>query len=1838
MTGQNVGNLNLSLGLDLTALSTSLAQAETMLNKLQQGLTNKGFTFMDGLKGSNADLAQTNQLTSEIKSAMKELSDRWKAIDWSKGSVAQKTGMEIMKTYQDIVKTAGMANMTLEQAARELTKVEIREIKEREAAAKKSADIRHQWSTKRLDMRANYESKIYLAQNKEQESLENKKLKFKQMMIDKKALYERKVFEDQMAAERRAEETRLKWSMQRANIRAAQPMSYDVAMSLPSTSVTDRTKKIQELRKVQESLNSTDANYANQLRNVNREMQRLNAENNKAISSGINLQRQTQELGTSWAWAMRKAALFLSVSTISSFLTKLKDVRGEFEMQQKAFAAIIQNKEAADKIFAQTVRLALQSPYNLRQLITYTRELSAYRVETEKLYDTTKMLADISAGLGVDMSRLILAYGQVRSAAVLRGQELRQFTEAGIPIIAELAEEFGKLENRVVSTGEVFDKVSKREVPFAMVDKIFKKMTTEGGVFYNMQLIQAQTLKGKWSNLQDAYDIMMNSMGERNQEWLEFGVDSARLLVENYHGVITVMKLAVAGFGLYKLAVVSSSIATNKLGATVIANTGKLAVFNGQTYASVMALKAQEAASVGASVGLLKLQKAALIAKGAMTLLSGTAILLAVTAVVSLIAAISNAIAKAKEFREQMDKENIAILSNAQKVNGLIESLKALNKENSNNADSTAKRIELLSQLRKADGDVANAVQDHTSDLEKLTEVQQEYNRQQELSLFLNDLIEKSASQGGGGSKSMVDRVVKLSEAKRQEAEANRQINNEWMLARQKLEKIIETGIANKKKISDIDRDSIKGVLSIIDKTSEANRAAAGLYKIKEFGLERFGISDPTNTIRESERTIKAVNMANTRLKRSTEGLVDELKEYIMIQFPEAIGGSLEDPKINKSIKAVADVLEKAIGDKEYVIKIMAELDIPVWRAIPETLKGWKKAFSDISGLSEETLGTVFMGESGSEATLLGALDKVIEKRKELNEEIEREGKIRGKAGALSDKEFKDKKDLYDSYGRILSFYNQSEKADKTEDGRIKKIQTQIDLYEEAYSVYEKYLDIMSKDTATSKIASVYGDSIANTVSSAKSYEAWMKQNMESLRKIGSEEALKAANDIEKNLRKNQIDLEIGISRESRDALEREIAQTVKMFSKGKELSELVGIDKDWIGDIPSSEQVVSSYLSTISELKQRGGKDDLDKAKQLEDELVLFQLERREEMLKNISEMTEEMAAKQHKALILSNRVAMAQVELDTIIAEEEKGVKIDAIKKRFLETFIQHYNKEIQNLNSEFLKSNEVYMKLFGDLSEATVTELVDMVSQMQQLISSAVANEDGGFTISSIDSSGLTREMKISAEAYISVVKKVAEVNRQIQNNSPFEHASIKFREAAGFMHDYRITLNTIKQLENKLEEDINLTLEDRYNLELAIQELKNKNNISSEKAAKAAEEGLKATEDGIRRIDSLVSSVTNLAEMLGASDATLDILGSMQDGLKIVLGLLAAIQAAMAVISLIEKSSVWAWIALIAVAIVSAVSSLIKAYDNEINDQIKDNNMWLDIMDRRTAALQKSMSKAFSISVYLRDYKEARRALESQIGLTRRLIEIEYEKRKTDEDKIRAYLIKIQELQDEIKEFDESVSNSMIGTTLTSAAEEFANAWIDAFMSGEDAMLSFEGKFEDMLKTLMAKQIAYGIMGSILEPFFTKLDEYIGAGSDMTLTLAEAESLAAMIPSLLENLNDTTAAVFVPIMEALGLTKDGLGSISGLQADIEGIREETAGKLVALLNTMRYQMYASAERLAGISDSFSLVTNIGADMLVTQKEMLMLMKEVRSWQDSITTSGHIKGGRGLKVFSN
>lgn len=258
--------------------------------------------------------------------------------------------------------------------------------------------------------------------------------------------------------------------------------------------------------------------------------------------------RIMRELGTI-------AANVFSIYAAKEVVTNLVRVSAEFEAQRTALGAILGDVAQAQNLFSDIKELAVVSPFSVRDLTAYTKQLSAFSVPYNELFETTKMLADVSAGLGVDMGRIILAYGQVRSAAFLRGTEVRQFTEAGIPILDRLAEMFSEIEGRAVSVGEVFDKISFRQVPFEMVQQAFEDMTSEGGQFYNMQLVLSQTLQGQLSNLRDAYEIMFSEIGEKTDGVLKGAVGLARSLAENYENVGKSILQLISIYGAYKVAV-----------------------------------------------------------------------------------------------------------------------------------------------------------------------------------------------------------------------------------------------------------------------------------------------------------------------------------------------------------------------------------------------------------------------------------------------------------------------------------------------------------------------------------------------------------------------------------------------------------------------------------------------------------------------------------------------------------------------------------------------------------------------------------------------------------------------------------------------------------------------------------------------------------------------------------------------------------------------------------------------------------------------------------------------------------------------------------------------------------------------------------------------------------------------------------------------------------------------------------------------------------------------------------------------------------------------------------
>lgn len=250
-----------------------------------------------------------------------------------------------------------------------------------------------------------------------------------------------------------------------------------------------------------------------------------------------------------------------SIYTLERFVRGLYTIGGEFQKQRIALTSILGDSMKAETIFNRIKDLAVVSPFQFKELASYTKQLSAYGIPYEELYDTTKRLADISAGVGVDMGRIILAYGQVRSAAFLRGQELRQFTEAGIPLVDELAKRFTKLTGVVTSAGDVFDKISRKEVSFGMVKDVLWELTDEGGKFYNMQEALAESLAGKWSNLQDAWDVMMADIAESNSGVLSDSLELLTDLMNHWEAVAAILGSLVGAYGFYKTAVIAVNAA-----------------------------------------------------------------------------------------------------------------------------------------------------------------------------------------------------------------------------------------------------------------------------------------------------------------------------------------------------------------------------------------------------------------------------------------------------------------------------------------------------------------------------------------------------------------------------------------------------------------------------------------------------------------------------------------------------------------------------------------------------------------------------------------------------------------------------------------------------------------------------------------------------------------------------------------------------------------------------------------------------------------------------------------------------------------------------------------------------------------------------------------------------------------------------------------------------------------------------------------------------------------------------------------------------------------------------
>lgn len=243
---------------------------------------------------------------------------------------------------------------------------------------------------------------------------------------------------------------------------------------------------------------------------------------------------------------IKRLAVYASFSAVGNFLTNIREVTAQFELQRVSLGAIIHDQARANELFSEIKSFALKSPVSILDLTKYTKQLAAYKVgwdgvktDTKELFETTKKLTDVSVGLGVSMDRVILAYGQVRATGYLRASEVRQFTEMGVPIVEEIAAKLSKMNGEMVTSAQVMDMISKRAISFEMVKDVFDDMTSAGGMFYNMQEKQGNTLYGLWAKLGDAASVMYDEIGntESINKGMKAGIQALTDLMRNWQQI-----------------------------------------------------------------------------------------------------------------------------------------------------------------------------------------------------------------------------------------------------------------------------------------------------------------------------------------------------------------------------------------------------------------------------------------------------------------------------------------------------------------------------------------------------------------------------------------------------------------------------------------------------------------------------------------------------------------------------------------------------------------------------------------------------------------------------------------------------------------------------------------------------------------------------------------------------------------------------------------------------------------------------------------------------------------------------------------------------------------------------------------------------------------------------------------------------------------------------------------------------------------------------------------------------------------------------------------------------
>ena len=254
-----------------------------------------------------------------------------------------------------------------------------------------------------------------------------------------------------------------------------------------------------------------------------------------------------------WQTLLKGATAYFTLQGAQSFISQMVAVRSQFQQLEISFGTMLKSKEKANELMAQLTDLAAKTPFGLEEVSEGAKKLLAFQVPAEEVTETLRRMGDVASGLGVPMGQLIHVYGQVKAQGKLMTNDLYQFMNAGIPIIAELSKVVGKSET------EIKDMVSAGKIGFTEIQAVIKNMTNEGGLFYNLMAEQSKSLGGQISNLRDNFDQMLNEIGKASEGIVSGAIKGVSFLVENYETIGKLIAGLIVSYGTYRAALIATA-------------------------------------------------------------------------------------------------------------------------------------------------------------------------------------------------------------------------------------------------------------------------------------------------------------------------------------------------------------------------------------------------------------------------------------------------------------------------------------------------------------------------------------------------------------------------------------------------------------------------------------------------------------------------------------------------------------------------------------------------------------------------------------------------------------------------------------------------------------------------------------------------------------------------------------------------------------------------------------------------------------------------------------------------------------------------------------------------------------------------------------------------------------------------------------------------------------------------------------------------------------------------------------------------------------------------------